>query len=153
MVERHSQRIEWVCWHYANGEVSLFKDLMQESLLVLWHRHESLREGSNSLTERAWVTWQCRSACSRFLRHKTPRWVSLDEVTEIPDEDSDHGELIEELAEDLNPKEQEFLKHTLKGLKPKEIASAMHIDPAEVSRIRYRMVEKMRKTYEKHYKS
>ena len=130
-MERHRQRIEWVCWHYADGEVSLFKDLMQESLLVLWRRLESLREGSNSLKERAWVTWQCRSACSRFLRHKTPQWVSLDEVT----------------------KEQELLKHTLKGLKSKEIASAMHIDPAEVSRIRYRMVEKMRKTYEKHYKS
>ena len=152
-MERHRQRIEWVCWHYADGEVSLFKDLMQESLLVLWHRIDKLREGSNLLMERAWVFWQCRSACSHFLRHKTPQWVSLDEVTEIPDEDTDHSALIAELAEDLNPMEQVLLGYILQGFLPHEIASKMHIDPAEVSRMRYRMVEKMRRTYEKHYKS
>lgn len=149
LLARNRRLIERACWYFADGNTFLYQELVQQVRVALWDRRLSLRKGSNRHMEKAWVLWQCRSVHSHHQRRKKPDTIPFDEEFFLPEEEDNSRELIEEMAVELTPKERRLLDLLLEGYKPREIARMMDLTPADVSRRRYRMIEKMRQTHEK----
>ena len=149
LVARHRWAIERCCWYYADGDRALCADLVQEVLMVLWHRRDKLSPDMGRVKEHAWVLWQCRSVCGHYHRRKRLVFVPLDESLYLPEAEESCREQIEEMAVDLSPQERRLLDLLLEGYKIHEIARLMNIKPSSVSQLRYRMIERMRQTHNK----
>ena len=153
LLARHRTLIERACWHYAGGDTFLYQELVQKTRIVLWQNFLKLREGCSVMEEQAWVLWQCRSVHSHHRRGKRIDMIPLDEELYLPDEeDDDSGELLDELAVGLTAHEQKFLHLRRSGYTIGDVAKIMGMRPASASQLQYRIVEKMRKAYEKHYR-
>ncbi|MBP5541705.1 MAG: sigma-70 family RNA polymerase sigma factor [Bacteroidales bacterium] len=153
LLARHRTLIERACWHFAGGDTFLYQELVQKTRIVLWQKFPKLREGCSVMEEQAWVLWQCRSVYSHHRRRKQIDTIPLDEELYLPEEENDDSsELLDELAVGLTAHEQKFLHLRRSGYTIGEVAQIMGMRPASASQLQYRIVEKMRKTYEKHYR-
>lgn len=145
LMMRHQRLIKAMCWWHASGDASVCADLIQDVLLALWQRRDSLRAGANEWQEKAWVRLQCRSVFSHHDRRRRLPMQPLDHDPPAgPDSQSARQE-IEALAIGLTDAEHLVLQRILDGYSIAEIASELGIKPASVSQTRYRIIQKMRK--------
>ena len=134
-----------MCWWHASGDASACADLMQDVLLAMWQRRDSLRSDANEWQERAWVRWQCRSVFShQDRRRRLPMQPLEEEPADVADGESKRRE-IEALAVGLTDAEHHVLERILDGYSIGEIALELGIKPASVSQTKYRIIQKMRK--------
>ena len=71
--------------------------------------------------------------------------VPLDEAAGVAVEAVDHRDELEALAVDLTEQEHRLLQLLMEGYRQTEIAVLWGMHPDSVSRMRRRMIEKMRK--------
>lgn len=146
LVQRHKSYIRKICWWYAGGDEETCTDLVQCVLEQLWQYRDKLRKGSSELQERLWVKYHCRSVFSHRRRKKRPMAASIDGVEVAAPVESARETLLD-MADDLNERERRLLQLLLEGYQQAEIAEMMGLKVKNVSQIRFRMVEKMRDTY------
>lgn len=148
MVMRHKGYIRKLCWWYAAGDEPVCTELVQEVLEQLWIYREKLRAGVSEWQERAWVKYHCRSVFSHRRRRRCRETVSLDEC-EVAEPTNNLRETLLDMADDLTAHEMEVLQLILEGYQPAEIAEKMGVKAHSISQLRFRMIEKMRSTYER----
>ena len=155
LVERHRWLIRRLCWRHSSGSVELCDELVHECYVSIWSHLASLREGSHTLQQTAWVIWQCRSVFSH--RYRTGNRVIVGNASERcsdwpadigqPDETdsgiSDTRELLYELSTGLTPRERQLLSLIIEGYSPGEIADITGTTPDAVKKMRQRMITKM----------
>ena len=155
LVERHRWLIRRLCWRHSSGSVELCDELVHECYVSIWSHLASLREGSHTLQQTAWVIWQCRSVFSH--RYRTGNSILVGNASERfnewpadivqPDETdpdtSDTRGLLEELATGLKPRERHLLSLIMDGYSLNEIAEMMAMKTEAVKKMKQRMITKM----------
>ena len=151
---RYRRLVEWTCWIYSDEDIVLCQDLYQESLIAIWQRALSLQPDASPSQERKWVLWQCRSICLRYRKRQPPKMLPIEAAVDVPDESvafDEVSEMVEELAEDLSPKERTLFDLIVGNYDSTEIDRLLGIRHRSTIQLRYRMLERMRQTYENHY--
>ena len=62
LLERYRPLVWRMCWFGARGNWDRCNDLVQEVSIALWRHFGQLRPDATLQEERAWVSWQTRSA-------------------------------------------------------------------------------------------
>ena len=130
LMQKHGAYIRRLCWWRSSGRSEDCADLIQECLLHLWHYRHTLRPDSTESQERLWVKYHCRSV---FSHQKDTR-------------NEDRRRMLEEMAYVLNEQERRVMTLLLDGYTRPEIAEMLGTTAKHVSQIRYRIIEKMKKT-------
>ena len=146
LIQRHRTLIRSLCWHRTNGDVERCAELVQECYIALWRALPALRADLASWQERGWVYWRCRSVFSRRYRRRQRWWLPLDAVPDalLAEKAAADRERLEELAENLSPREQRYLQLLLEGYDTAEIAEQLHVGTDAVYKIRQSIIKKMK---------
>ena len=144
LVERHQGLVKSLCWWYAGGRADVVSDLMQEVLAHLWRYRHTLREGSTTAQERAWVWIRCRSVFEHLRRRPRVETVPLEEGLHVAVEDTSARDAIDQLAAGLTPLEHCVLELVLDGLTDGEIGEVLHVPATEARRLHATVIEKMK---------
>lgn len=145
LVERHRGLLRSLCWRAAQGDGTLCADLMQETIVQLWHQRQRLRASASEGETREWVKLQCRSVLSHYQRHNKPTVVPLAKAASIPVDAVDHREQLDDLATTLDEQEHRLLQLLMEGYTQVEIAAMWGIHEDSVGRMKRKMIEKMKK--------
>lgn len=151
LLNRHRWLIERLCMQATYGDAEQCADMIQECYMAIWRQHKKLRANATEREVRSWLKWQCRHVISNMLRRHRHRMLPLDDYladTIAAPDDSGNGELIEELAANLNPRYRLILALMLEGYTTAEIAAELHLSPENAKTLRRRLIEHMRHTHE-----
>ena len=146
LMQKHGAYIRRLCWWRSSGRSEDCADLIQECLLHLWHYRHTLRPGSTESQERLWVKYHCRSVFSHQKDTRAYELTTLDEARTVAVENEDRRRMLEEMAYVLNEQERRVMTLLLDGYTRPEIAEMLGTTAKHVSQLRYRILEKMKKT-------
>ena len=150
LLNRHRRLIERLCMQASYGNAAQCADMLQDCYEVLWRRMHTLRNGASLWEERAWVAWQWRSVISHHRRRHRgllPIDSYLADTIAAPD-DSAYGELLEELAAELDRRDRLVLGLMLEGYTTSEIAAELHLAPENAKTVRRRLLARLRQAYD-----
>ena len=153
LVRSHLGLIRRCCWLSSGTDEHLFNELFQSVLLDLWRAMPLLDPAFSREQQRQWVKSRCRGVCSHHRRRRRKPLLPLGAAMYMAPDEPDFGETIEELAEELDTKERRILDLHLQGYRRREIADALAVSPATITKAFRRIVDKMKKKYQKIIKS
>lgn len=143
LLSRYRQLVWSLCWTRARGNVEQCRDLVQEVSLSLWEHYGKLRLDASPFEERAWVTWHTRTVLNHLHRRPSPTLVPLPD--EVPDEQDDTRETVDELLQRLADTDRQLVQLRLEGYSANEIAEQTGLNRDAVYQRLHRIIERLRK--------
>ena len=146
LLYRHRSLVWKLCWARSKGDYERCRDLVQEVSLSLWEHYGRLRPNTSVLQERAWVLWHTRTVLDHLHRHPSPTFVPL--PTELPLDENDSVDCVDELIECLDNEDRLLVKMRLDGYEAEEIGKVLGINRNAVYQRLHRIVVRLRKGIE-----
>lgn len=145
-LEEYQLFIWKLCNRYADGDLAVGLDHVQEITILLWLRFGKLRADAHPRQQEKWIGYIARDYFRSLSRRKKEPAEPFDETVHATDtSDADTpSSLLGEYLVCLAPSEREVVDLYVQGFKTKDIAQLLGISAAAVRQRLYRAVVHMR---------
>ena len=145
-LERHRPFIWKLCNKYADGNLDVGLDYVQEVTTILWTRYHCLREGSTLEQESSWIKYIVREYFNKLSQRKKPDIVTFSDLRSLPVvivENSHLSELLADYMECLTPQERAVADLYVQGYSLIEMAKILEISPEAARQRLHRAIAHM----------
>ena len=155
LMKRHLRLINRRCYIFALCSNILYEDAVQDVLLEIALKLDTLDENISPDNERLWVI----NIIRRTLRKNKQRKEILTYIADdfenklVADTKPDYAELLDEMMPYMEHDDRMLVQYLIEGYKIAEIAKMMDIDKNTLTQRKYRLKNKIKNIYKKLYET